>query len=280
MSKHFLLTLGFLAIGFATLTAQVKFKLDYEKTTKRYVVSIVPTKSLSMPGNLTGTAQVTVKALSGKFFPTDIVGLYPGLDWDFNARSNAPAEAPDNDYISFALRNAGLLHLPYQAESALPVLSFRNELGCATDIELIDNEKDPFMPPNSEMANVGNSIAVFGIGANAYGGIDNRNAKTDCQEQYTHTNDSDELIADFDLYPIPAETEIFLEFEWGYPSESVRAEIYDITGRAMSRKSIDLVTGHNLHAFHTEKLAAGSYLIKLTGETWTVTLDKFQKIRM
>ena len=71
-----------------------------------------------------------------------------------------------------------------------------------------------------------------------------------------------------------------LEFEWAYPSENVQAEIVDLLGRRMSVKTIDLISGHNLHAFHIEKLAAGSYFLKLNGKSWSITLDKFQKIRM
>jgi len=172
------------------------------------------------------------------------------------------------------------LHLPYVQGVSIPVLSFKNEFGCSAPIQLINNQEDPFMPPNSEKANVGQSIAVYGYGHNAYGGIHNKNGTADCQEAYTHTNDTDELISKFDLYPIPAESEIFLEFEWNYPSEKVTAEIVDVLGRRMSVKSIELISGQNLHAFRIQQLAAGSYFLKLNGETWSVTMDKFQKIRM
>jgi len=264
----------------AGIFAQVQFRLDYEKTSNKYVVSLVPQATYKMPGNLTGASQVTVKAPTGLFFPKEVTGLYPGIEWDYNSRSNAPVEAPDFDYISFALRNSGLLHLPYVEGIAIPVLSFKNEFGCSAPIQLINNQDDPFMPPNSEMANVGQSIAVYRYGHNAYGGIHNKHGVADCQESYTHTHDSDELISKFDLYPIPAEHEIFLEFEWNYPSEKVSAEIVDVLGRRMSVKSIELISGQNLHAFRIQQLAAGSYFLKLNGETWSVTMDKFQKIRM
>lgn len=279
MSKHTLLTIALIAFCVTGIFAQVQFRMDYDKTTKKYIVSLVPLESYKMPANLTGASQITVKAPTGLFFPTEVKGLYPGIEWDYNSRSNAPVEQPEHDYISFALRNSGLLHLPYQKGVAIPVLSFLNEFGCSAPVELINNETDPFMPPNSLKANVGQSIAVYGYGHNAFGGIFNGKGKADCQDLYTHTFSSDELISEFDLYPIPAEVEIFLEFEWGYPSESVRAEIVDVTGKTMSFKTIELITGRNIHPFSTSKLAAGTYFLKLNGESWSVTLDKFQKIR-
>ncbi len=280
MTRHSLLIATFLTFCISGLFAQVQFRLDYEKTSNRYVVSLVPQATYKIPANLTGASQVTVKAPTGLFFPKEVKGLYPGIEWDYNSRSNAPVEAPEFDYISFALRNSGLLHLPYVEGVSIPVLSFKNEFGCSAPIQLIDNKTDAFMPPNSEMANVGQSIAVYGYGHNAFGGIANKNGIADCQEAYTHTIDTDELISKFDLYPIPAEVEIFLEFDWAYPSENVQAEIVDVLGRRMSVKTIDLISGHNLHAFQIEQLAAGSYFLKLKGESWSITLDKFQKIRM
>ena len=254
MSKHTLLAIAFIAFCVTDIFAQVQFRMDYDKTTKKYVVSFVPLESYKMPGNLTGASQITVKAPTGLFFPTEVKGLYPGIEWDYNSRSNAPVEEPEYDYISFALRNSGLLHLPYQKDVSIPVLSFLNEFGCNAPVILIDNDEDPFMPPNSLKANVGQSIAVYGYGHNAYGGIYNGKSMVDCQDLYTHSLSSNELISDFDLYPIPAEIEIFLEFEWGYPSETVRAEILDATGRTMSFKTIDLITGRNIHPFNTSKL--------------------------
>ncbi len=280
MYKHSLLTIVLIVFCVSGIFAQVQFRMDYEKTTKKYIVSLVPMATYKMPANLTGASQVTVKAPTGLFFPTEVTGLYPGVEWDYNSRSNAPEEAPEVDYISFAMRNSGLLHLPYVEGVSIPVLSFANEFGCSAPVELIDNKTDPFMPPNSMMANVGQSIAVYGYGHNAFGGIFNEKGRADCQELYTHTFDSEELISDFDLYPIPAEVEIFLEFDWGYPSENVQAEIVDALGRTMSHKSIDLITGHNLHPFQIANLAAGTYFLKLKGASWSITLDKFQKIRM
>lgn len=279
MFRHYILILAGL-IGFiGTATAQIEFTIEYEKTNQRYVVSIIPDKTYKIPANLVGTSQVSIKAFTGKFFPTRVTGLYPGVEWAFNSRSNAPDEAPEYDYLSFNLLNAGLIHLPLEKGIALPVLAFSNELGCGSPVTLVDNDVDPFMPPNSKHANIGNSMAVLGIAANAYGGVNSHAAIADCAAEYTHTNKTEEFITAFDLYPIPAETEIFLEFFWGYPQETVRADVVDALGRTMSYKSIDLTNGENLHPFQIGKLAAGTYFLKLTGANWSVTLDKFQKIR-
>ena len=283
MFRHYTLKFAAFAIAilsFTNLSGQIEFKIDYEKTNKRYIVSIIPMATYTMPDNLIGTSQITVKAETGTLFPENIAGLYPGVKWAFNSRTNAPDEASGYDYISFNLLNTGLLHLPLVEGKELAILAFSNELGCGSPVELINNDTDIFMPPNSARANVGNSMAILGVGPNAYGGVQNQKSIADCQNVFSHTNSSEDLISDFDLYPIPAQHEIFLEFEWSYPAETVRAEIVDALGRTMAVKGLDIITGENVHPFQISKLAAGSYFLKLTGESWSITLDKFQKMRL
>lgn len=278
MKKHYLLAFVFLAFSVLVSTAQVEFGLKFDKSTDRYIVSLYPMDTYKLPYNLTATAQITIKAPAGRFFPTEIKGLYPGMDWEYNSRSNSPKEAPEFDYVSIALRNPGLIHLPYEKNMELPILSFRNEQGCSCPLSLVDNFSDPFMAPNSERVNIGNTIAVLGYGTDAFGGI-HGDPVVDCQLSYTHDL-SDEMISRFDLYPIPTERELFLEFDWAYDRQTVKAEIRDVLGRLKSVKVIDLAPGHNLHSFEVQNLTAGSYFLKLIGEDWDLTLDKFQKIKL
>jgi hypothetical protein len=276
MKKHYLLATAVAIAATLTLQAQVKFKIDFDKGNDRYVVSLIPMQTFKMPKNLTGTAQVTIKAPCGKFAPTDIVGLFPGLEWEYNSRSDAPKEAVEFDYVSFALKNPGLIHLPYVKDQELPVLAFRNKNGCNCPLQLVNNQKDPFMPPNSARANIGNTIAIYGYGIDAYGGVVGE-GMVDCRTTFTH--ESPGKINRFDLYPIPTERELFLECEWGSERETVRAEIVDVLGKVHSFQKVEFIPGHNLITFDVSKLAAGPYFLKLKGKDWEETLDKFQKIR-
>jgi hypothetical protein len=274
--KKQLFTLALLAFVLVGVSAQVKFRLTYDKMADHYVVSMVSMETYKNPYNLTATAQITIKALTGKFNPVQVKGLYPGVDWEYNSRSSAPTEAPDFDYFSFALKNNGLLHMPYEKDKELPILTFKNEFGCTGPVQLVDNERDPFMAPNSQRVNIGNTIAILGYGIDAYGGLVDR-GYVDCGESYTHSEPG--KLNKFDLYPIPADKELFLAFNWGGERETVRVEIVDILGKVHHVKAIDFETGENTVPFDVSKLAAGSYFLKLVGESWEETLDKFQKIR-
>lgn len=276
MKKH---GLTFLIIFMITtgLLAQVKFKLDYDKAQNNYIVSIVPMTDLQHPDNLTATAQITVKTPAGKFNPKEIKGLYPGLEWEFNSKSDAPKEAPDHDYISFGLKNPGLLHLPFEKDQALPILSFKNEFGCTGPVQLVDNAKDPFMAPNSQRVNIGNTIAVLGYGIDAFGGVVDQGL-VDCSGSTTNVEENG-VISKHEIFPVPAGKELFLQFNWEGKRETVRAEIIDAGGRVVIFQKMDVVNGANQFAFDVSKLAGGAYLLKIKGDKWEQTLDKFQKIR-
>lgn len=276
MKKPFFTTLGLIMIMTLTSKAQVLFNLSYDKVQDWYVLSIIPLQTYVLPESLTGSAQVTIKTLTGKFHPIDLKSLYPGLEWEFNSDAKAPKEAPDFDYLSFALKNPGLLHLPYREGVEIPLFAFRNEFGCNGPVALVDNLKDPFMAPNSQNVNIGNTIVILGYGAHAYAGIKG-DGIVDCLTTFTH--DVAGKIGKFDLYPIPAEKEIFLEFNWNGERETVMAEIVDELGRTLSRSSLDFEPGKNLHVFDIRNLAAANYFINLKGKGWTETLEKFQKVR-
>ena len=69
-----------------------------------------------------------------------------------------PGDAPDFDYVSFALQITGGVAYPeYVKDQELLLFTFKNAYGCDESdsvISIVDNEGDEFMPPNSANANI------------------------------------------------------------------------------------------------------------------------------
>jgi gliding motility-associated-like protein len=172
-----LLTALFLALFAQTAFSQILFKLELLPDNVTYKVSMIPSQTWTFPQNLTASAQITIRAPHGlgpnSFQVSMLTMLTPGTQWEANARVNAPIEAPSWDYISFGLSSFGTDAYNYQAGVELPVFSFKNGAAyCADSIELVAND-DPFFPPNSASANIGNYIVTLGSGQNnAFGGFD------------------------------------------------------------------------------------------------------------
>ncbi|RMG88081.1 MAG: hypothetical protein D6714_01215, partial [Bacteroidetes bacterium] len=157
-------------------TAQIQYKLDVMPDGATYRVSMIPDTSWSFPFNLTASAQVTLSVPHGKppyrFVVEDLTALTPNTEWLDNVHIEAPLEAPDRDYISFALVSLGTDAYSYVKGQEVPLFSFRNGAdGCVDSIGIIDHQTDPFMPPNSAGANIGNAIVTLGGGlSNVYTG--------------------------------------------------------------------------------------------------------------
>ena len=122
----------------------------------------------SPPQSITSSAQVTLRAPAGKLDISNFQSITG--NWGEQIPINSPAEAPAYDYFSFSL-NAPVVTLTMTNGVPVPLFSFQNPSGC-TRIEIVDNQTDPFLPPNSINVNIGNSFAVIGagIGQNAYAG--------------------------------------------------------------------------------------------------------------
>jgi hypothetical protein len=149
--------------------AQVRFKLELLPDETTYQVSLVSDVSWTTPPfNFTASAQVTIRAPHGKppnnFQIENITPLQPNTDWTDNVYCPAPPEAPSWDYISLALISPGN-GIPYIAGQETPLFTFTNgAVACVDSIELIDNETDPFLAPNSKGANIAHSIVTVGGG--------------------------------------------------------------------------------------------------------------------
>lgn len=258
--------------------AQVKFKLSFDPTSERYTVSVVPMDNYSHPLNITGTGQVTIKVPTNKFDPVDIESHLVGMQWEANARNNTPEESPDFDYISFGLNIQGVAYPEYEKDKELPLFSFRNAYGCTGKVYLVDNATDPFMPPNSENANIGNTLTILGAGGDAYAGNENGGV-SDCAEDPNNPTATEEELSlrGFRVYPNPVSDLANLEINWEGKTTDAVLNIVDAQGRVVQSTPISIVDGENRQRIDASLLVPGNYWIRIAGEDWQINLDGFKK---
>jgi len=276
LSKALLL---FATIFAVNASAQVQFKLIFDDTNQRYVFSIISDATFYMPDNLTGTGQMTIKVPSGAFEVANVVNLQPGMIWEPNSRSDSPVEDPEFDYISFGLTNAGAAAVEYVEGKEIPLFTFQNELGCTGAISLIDNDLDPFMPPNSRRANVGNQLTIFGAKGDAY--IGNATEMTaDCAPPIVVETEEEAPVAttEISLYPNPTVDQINVKVDWEKREDRAMLKIMDAAGRIVYSEPLTLNEGSNTYQINVSQLPGGSYFIDLNGKGLNKKVERFIKI--
>ena len=130
-----------------------------------YQLTILTNNNLPPLTDPVGAMRFTLKVPHGMFRVYDLTNLLPGkMNFMGIHRYDAPIEAPGYDYIVFNLKANGLQDMMLQAGQEIPVLKFGNEGSCQGDsIYLFDNTSDPFLPPNSQNADVGQTLMLSGV---------------------------------------------------------------------------------------------------------------------
>lgn len=277
-------TLCAAALLFLTVSAsaQVKFKLAYDFETEYYTASVVPDVTYQYPDNITAVGQVTIKVPTNAFVPVDIVSHLVGMNWEANARNNSPTEAPDFDYISFGLILQGLATPDYVAGEEMPLFSFKNALGCntgngaSTAVYLVDNETDPFMPPNSEGSNIGNAMTIYGAQGVEYSGIVGSSA-VNCDPEAVLSAHEQIGLSEFNIYPNPATHFVNVNITWDGDADEANILVMDALGKQVSVTPVSITNGSNSQKVNVETLPTGTYWVYLAGEGWKVGLDRFSK---
>src|SRR5690606_8511041 len=118
----------------------------------------------AFPQNITSSMQITLKVPAGSLTIGDWRNEVPNVTFDVSGVSQTPAEAPDYDYYTIGLTTPGTGGINYRKGLKLPLFSFANEGVCSGDSLFLMENDDPFLPPNSLNANVGQQITVFGGG--------------------------------------------------------------------------------------------------------------------
>ena len=143
-----------------------------------YQVSILPTQDIALPLSTTSSAQITLRASSGKLNLTNFQSLTG--DWEMQSQYISPAEAPNQDYFRFFLINP-FPSISYSNGVEIPLFSFENLAPCTT-IELVDNDTDPFVSNNSLMVDARNYFALLlDPGGNSYEG-NTANSSVSCPQ--------------------------------------------------------------------------------------------------
>lgn len=271
-------TLLFVMTFISFISAQVQYKLTMLEDGETYQVSLIPEKSWEHPYNITSTAQVTIKVPTNSFEVTDLVSLQLDVDWQDNSRSDAPAEAPATDYISFGLATLGTVNFNYEAGVEMPLFTFKNALPCTGSVILMDNADDPFMAPNSRRANVGNSITIFGARGEAYMGNAIDYTEVPCQAKLTTNVETNEIVFESTkVYPNPAINEVFVDLNWINGTTEGDLVIMDATGKEIQRQPVNLKDGFNKVQLGVDQLAFGIYSVEVQFDGKSVMLDRFVK---
>lgn len=129
-----------------------------------YQISIHADPAFIAPANLE-MLQVAVRVPTNFFQIHDLTNLLPSqFSFGNTTRFDGPAEDHDHDYIQFRLNaNGGGLNL--QPGVKIPLLQFANGGSCQGDSIYLLKKDDPFLPPNSQSASIGQYVKFFGSSA-------------------------------------------------------------------------------------------------------------------
>lgn len=276
MNKLFTL---FIFVAFAVnVQAQVLYDLSFDAESNRYTVSLLPQTTWEFPQNITGSGQITLKTETGLFTVHNLINLQPGVEWLDNARTDAPAEAPDYDYISFSHMTSGTNEISYVTDELTPLFSFENEGECAGKVSLIDNANDPFMQQNK--VNIGNSLSVYGAGQDAYAG-NVSNEPLDCAVEVEDPQGTSSVtplptLGEVNAYPNPAVERLTIDFAWKEKAGEGTLVITDNTGKEVNTEVVDLLHGDNSVEVRVKSLPTGIYFLRLdNAEGISYALGKF-----
>jgi len=146
-----------------TIDCLVDFELT-QSDNGDFIVSMIPDTTWDFPNNVVSTAQVTLRAPKGQLEIGAITNLLDNVIFFVIGTDEMPIEAPDFDYISIALGSQGTAGIPFQRGERVNLFSFNNLQSCTSGvITLMENNIDPFFPPNEINANVGQQLTVAGF---------------------------------------------------------------------------------------------------------------------
>lgn len=116
---------------------------------------VIPSEKL-----MTGSGQITIVGTEG--FEYINFKNYGGT-WGENSRIESPMEASGYTYISFGLMG-DMPKIQMMPNQETLLFSFVADEYYNGTFYLFDNNFDPFMAPNSQSTNPGNSLSIAGIG--------------------------------------------------------------------------------------------------------------------
>jgi hypothetical protein len=261
LTKYIIFVL--LCCGSYTMNGQVSYGIDLQEDQKTYIVSLKSDVTLSSPFNTTSTAQITIK------FPTsdsvkmeNLTSLISAVAWNKTVCIRQPLEAVGYDYITFGLGSLGTTGISYTKDSTVSLFSFQNTgEKCAGLVEIINNQNDVFLYPNSEKLSIKNQMSVLGIGINAHVGLYKSSA--DCETQtVVNTEIIDIVIDKISLFPNPASN--WLNVMYDIPVTGTGyIIIYDALGRTVKTERLQTLQGQQTVILNIEELANSAYFFQI-----------------
>ncbi|MFQ5446348.1 MAG: PKD domain-containing protein [Saprospiraceae bacterium] len=141
----------------------VTYELEYLNN-GFYQVNMLTDVTYTTPDDTTHSAQVTLKVPTGGFEIANLTPQTPNTNFAISSLHAAPAEDPNFDYITFNLTNTNTTAIPYSTGSVVHLFTFENTGSCSGDSIYLMTNSDPFFPPNSQSANVGQQLSTSGFG--------------------------------------------------------------------------------------------------------------------
>lgn len=159
---------------------------ELEKTgPNTFQVSMIPDVTWQGAMALTSGFQVSIRVPAGDFQVADLNSLVTDVNWGVSSTYEEPVESPGYDYITISVSNLPTSNIPYDTGVKTPLFTFSNGGTCQdANIELIDNDTDPFAPSNQNPgtnANVGQQLFTVGSASDVEPCILNNEAN-DCNE--------------------------------------------------------------------------------------------------
>ncbi|MEM6320612.1 MAG: HYR domain-containing protein [Bacteroidota bacterium] len=132
-------------------------------------VSMTPRITYTNGDNRINSLQVMVRVRTSGFVPGNIIntintGMPNEVQFAQNGRTNAPAENPNFDYISFNLQSIGTTEIPFIQDQRVTLFTFENVGLCTEDTVSLITPSDPFSSPNSSLVNADQQLTVLGFG--------------------------------------------------------------------------------------------------------------------
>jgi gliding motility-associated-like protein len=130
-----------------------------------YQISLTTSAAFTAPGPL-DYAQVSLRVPTNFFQIHNLTNQLPShFSFGNTSRQDSPGEDDGHDYITFRM-NANGNGFDLLPGTKTPILRFANRGSCQGDsIYLVKND-DPFLPPNSQSANLGHTLRFNGASEN------------------------------------------------------------------------------------------------------------------
>jgi hypothetical protein len=244
------------------VNAQVSFQIDLLDDEQTYKVSLVSDETYEYPMNMVGGAQITIKIPANTDFEVSNLISLNNVEWVSNSRINSPSENAEYDYISFALSSRGTTGIPIVKDKKVALFTFSNISGCPGDIEILDNDEDPLMMPNTRQANLGNYISVGGVGGDAYLRKE-ENAKVECRTvaEDLAVNVQYGIIS---INPNPAVDWLNISYVVAGEADKIGELVFiNFSGQIIDREYLESEEGNQMLEKNISSYPTGAYFIEL-----------------